>query len=113
MKKIILILMFLLSITIFAEKLTTDGKYHFDKIMGYWEIPDADFVILKKGNQYYMELPIDTFIDKPVLIHPVKDGIFKVPVDNEFWYFAYDIKHKVLVMIDKNSNILAYLKKYK
>lgn len=112
MKKIIVVLMFLLSITIFAEKLTTDGKYHFDKIMGYWGYPGCD--ISKKGDKIYMSY--DLLLDKKgndrsgelILIKAYKKGVFKVEFEDNIRYFAYDIKLKKLVEVDSNMNIITY-----
>ena len=55
MKKFLLFLFVLLSFSIFADKMTTDDKPHFDKIIGRKiDYPDtADSCkIIKKGNEY-------------------------------------------------------------
>ena len=55
MKKFLLFLFVLLSFSIFADKMTTDGKPHFDKIIGRKiDYPDTadSFKIVKKGNSY-------------------------------------------------------------
>ena len=55
MKKFLLFLFVLLSFSIFADKMTTDGKPHFDKIIGRKiDYPDTadSFKIIKKGNEY-------------------------------------------------------------
>ena len=55
MKKFLLFLFVLLSFSIFADKMTTDGKPHFDKIIGRKiDYPDTadSFKIIKKGNTY-------------------------------------------------------------
>jgi len=55
MKKFLLFLFVLLSFSIFADKMTTDGKPHFDKIIGrkihYTDTADS-CKIIKKGNEY-------------------------------------------------------------
>ncbi|ALQ38055.1 hypothetical protein [Fusobacterium hwasookii] len=55
MKKFLLCLFVLLSFSIFAEKITTDGKLHFDKMIGreihYTDTADS-CKIIKKGNEY-------------------------------------------------------------
>ena len=55
MKKFLLYLFILLSFSIFAEKITTDGKPHFDKMIGrkihYTDTADS-CKIIKKGNEY-------------------------------------------------------------
>ena len=55
MKKFLLCLFVLLSFSIFAEKITTDGKPHFDKMIGreihYTDTTD-NHKIIKKGNEY-------------------------------------------------------------
>ena len=107
MKKIIFLLMLLFSVTIFAEKLTTDGKNNLDKLIGNWYAPD--YTILKKGNRYFMELPTDSFIDEPLIITNYKNGAMKVKTgNNEYLYFAYDTKYKRLVILDYNLNIKSY-----
>ena len=57
MKKFLLCLFILLSFSIFAEKITTDGKPRFDKIIGRKiDYPDTadSFKIIKKGNTYQL-----------------------------------------------------------
>ena len=58
MKKVFLLCLFvLLSLSIFAEKITTDGKPHFDKMIGRKiDYPDTadSFKIIKKGNAYQL-----------------------------------------------------------
>ena len=58
MKKVFLLCLFvLLSLSIFAEKITTDGKPHFDKMIGRKiDYPDTadSFKIVKKGNTYQL-----------------------------------------------------------
>ena len=57
MKKFLLCLFVLLSFSIFADKMTTDGKPHFDKIIGRKiDYPDTadSFKIIKKGNTYQL-----------------------------------------------------------
>ena len=55
MKKFLLFLFVLLSFSIFADKMTTDGKPHFDKMIGrkihYTDTADS-CKIIKKGNEY-------------------------------------------------------------
>ena len=55
MKKFLLCLFILLSFSIFAEKITTGGKPHFDKMIGrkihYTDTADS-CKIIKKGNEY-------------------------------------------------------------
>ena len=55
MKKFLLCLFVLLSFSIFAEKITADGKPHFDKMIErkihYTDTADS-CKIIKKGNEY-------------------------------------------------------------
>lgn len=102
--------MILLGVTAFAEKLNTDGKDNLDKLRGTWG-----------GAMYYVELKnskwfLGSYDAEGTIwegIEKYKNGVFvvrnfyKMPSkkDKNF-YFAWDIKYKVFVELDKDLNII-------
>lgn len=50
MKKILVMIMLLLSMTAFAEKLTTNGKYNLEKLQGKW---GSETVFIQKRNNKF------------------------------------------------------------
>ncbi len=110
MKKLIFLLMMLMSVTVFAEKLTTDGKYNLDKLEGEWE--SAFSIIYQENGIWYYQsdefptMKIKKYKNGILKIH-VKTTLEKDDVDNNFiFYIAWDTKYKTLVKVDKNGNIL-------
>lgn len=113
MKKIILIGMMVLGITIFAEKLNTDGKEHLKELLGKWGEPQSVYIVLKNNKLFY--------VDEEGNYNPISkinEYTFKITFieDNFNLCFAYDIKQKKLAFLKKcgTSEIQQYIpKKYK
>lgn len=111
MKRLFIVIMLLLSITLFAEKLTTDGNHNLDKLKGIWESLFAE-IIYKNGKWYYIsDNPTDEETITEIKIY--KKGVLIVPnlyknydVSDKNLYFAYDTKYRTLVTLDKNLNII-------
>ncbi|RRD40356.1 hypothetical protein EII29_02435 [Leptotrichia sp. OH3620_COT-345] len=106
MKKLLILMMLLFSVSVFAEKLTTDGKDNLDKLKGNWDSILAS--IEKKNNNWYIEYSSGE-VGK---ISKYKSGILVFNLSDEYnkygnTYFAWDIKYKTLVMVDRNGNILS------
>ena len=97
--------MLLLSVAVFAEKLTTDGKDNLDKLKGDWDSILGTIVKTKKG--WY----IVSYDDPNYKLERYKPGVFYYNPSDEYnkaanIYIAWDTKHKTLVTVDKNLNII-------
>jgi len=125
MKKIFLLCLFvILSLGAFAQKVKSDGKAHFDKIL--WELWMTEasiekleqsylFQIVKIDNDYYLT---DSYypkewkknIKKADRSNYKKLTIYKnlYLMDNEGNIYGYDLAKKRPVLIDKDLNILKY-----
>lgn len=124
MKKLILLLMLLLSISVFAEKLTTDGKDNLDKMKGVWYSEKGGVVAIAQrkgfwkigiygdpGEGEHVEDRSGSFTWEK--LKKMKPGVYLYVLKNEgtVGYYSYDIKYKKLVELDKNLNIKAIFEK--
>lgn len=113
MKRIVFLLVLLLSVTVFAEKLTTDGKTNLDKLKGNWE--NSRISIQTKNNKWFFGVydndETGDYIWKEIKVY--KNGALyisnfhskEVKNKDRNFYFAYDTKYKTLVELDKELNI--------
>ena len=127
MKKIFIFCLFMiLSLGIFAQKIKSDGKSHFDKIL--WTLwsekaPDRDKpsgmglleIVKKKGNYYFSESYIMKNEINQVNVKSLKkleiyQNIYLI--DNEGNIYGYDLAKKKPVLIDKDLNIIKYYYEY-
>ena len=127
MKKVFLLCLFiLLSLGVFAQKIKSDGKPHFDKIL--WTLwsekaPDRDEpsgmglleIVKKKGNYYFSESYIMKNEINQVNVKSLKkleiyQNIYLI--DNEGNIYGYDLAKKKPVLIDKDLNIIKYYYEY-
>ena len=127
MKKIFIFCLFMiLSLGVFAQKIKSDGKSHFDKIL--WTLwsekaPDRDEpsgmglleIIKKKGNYYFSE----SYIMKNEINQVNVKSLKKLEIyqniylmDNEGNIYGYDLAKKKPVLIDKDLNIIKYYYEY-
>jgi hypothetical protein len=113
MKKLVIFMMLLFNLSIFAEKLTTNGNYNLDKLKGTWDSIFA--TIITKNNKWYFvdENPaIDEAYEQTV--HEIKvyqKGVLVIPNyyknnKDRNLYFAYDMKYKTMVTLDKDLNVI-------
>lgn len=131
MKKLFIFCLFMvLSLGLFAQKIKSDGKPHFDKIL--WELwseewneslesfPTGPLVqIVKIDSNYYLT---DSYypkewkknIKKADKSNYKKLEIYKnlYLMDNEGNIYGYDLAKKKPVLIDKDLNILKYYEIY-
>ena len=127
MKKLFVLCLFvILNLGLFAQKIKSDGKPHFDKIL--WELwseewngslesfPTGPLVqIVKIDNDYYLT---DSYypkewkknIKKADRSNYKKLTIYKnlYLMDNEGNIYGYDLAKKRPVLIDEDLNILKY-----
>ena len=127
MKKIFIFCLFMiLSLGVFAQKIKSDGKSHFDKILWIlWseKAPDRDEpsgmglleIVKKKGNYYFSE----SYIMKNEINQVNVKSLKKLEIyqniylmDNEGNIYGYDLAKKKPVLIDKDLNIIKYYYKY-
>ena len=127
MKKIFIFCLFMiLSLGVFAQKIKSDGKPHFDKIL--WTLwsekaPDRDEpsgmglleIVKKKGNYYFSESYIMKNEINQVNVKSLKkleiyQNIYLI--DNEGNIYGYDLAKKKPVLIDKDLNIIKYYYEY-
>ena len=114
MKKILVVMLFFLSMTVFAEKLTTDGKYNIEKLQGKWG-SETVFIQKKNNKWYYGSYNIGDDVIEWSDIKFLKNGVMMVQNFYSYqikgrqdrnYYFAYDTKYKILVELDRNLNIV-------
>ena len=122
MKKIIFLMILLLNINIFAQKLTTNGKHNLDRLVGYWTTkkPSDVYTAIRKKNKIW-EIGIECWGEndcpskipmKWTRIENYKNGALKTNLgDNIYFYFAYDTRLRAYVVIDENFNIIDILDK--
>ena len=114
MKKILVVILFLFSMTVFAEKLTTDVKYNIEKLQGKW---GSETVFIQKRNNkwYYGSYNVGDDVIEWSDIKFLKNGVMMVQNFYSYqikgrqdrnYYFAYDTKYKILVELDRNLNIV-------
>lgn len=127
MKKIFIFCLFMiLSLGVFAQKIKSDGKSYFDKIL--WTLwsekaPDRDEpsgmglleIVKKKGNYYFSESYIMKNEINQVNVKSLKkleiyQNIYLI--DNEGNIYGYDLAKKKPVLIDKDLNIIKYYYEY-
>ena len=127
MKKIFVLCLFMiLSLGVFAQKIKSDGKSHFDKILCIlWseKAPDRDEpsgmglleIVKKKGNYYFSE----SYIMKNEINQVNVKSLKKLEIyqniylmDNEGNIYGYDLAKKKPVLIDKDLNIIKYYYEY-
>lgn len=117
--------MLLFSVTIFAEKLTTDGKNNLDKLIGNWSnSPDDVITIKRNGKQLILGSYVGDCEGIPRCsngmtwdsIQNYKNNIFVVKnyyqiasKKDKNLYFAYDTKYKKLVELDSQLNIVGIM----
>lgn len=121
MKKFIVLLILVCSLTIFAEKLTTDGKDNFKMMRGVWYSETTQRMMAFSMRKGFFKIGIygDPGIGEEIEDY---DGNFsweKLKKLNESIYlysykedkreyreyYAYDTKYKKVVLLDKNLNI--------
>ncbi|WP_339001368.1 hypothetical protein KST09_10140 [Fusobacterium animalis] len=127
MKKVFLLCLFiLLSLGVFAQKIKSDGKPHFDKILWtLWSEKASDRdepsgmglleIVKKKGNYYFSESYIMKNEINQVNVKSLKkleiyQNIYLI--DNEGNIYGYDLAKKKPVLIDKDLNIIKYYYEY-
>ena len=118
MKKIIFLLMLLFSVTILAEKLTTDGKNNLDKLIGNWSNSPDDIIMIKRNGKQWI---LGSYVGDCTGIPRCSNGITWDPIQKNYYqiaskkdknlYFAYDTKYKKLVELDSQSNIIGIMNK--
>ena len=128
MKKLFVLCLFVaLSLGLFAQKIKSDGKPHFDKIL--WELwikeVDADLKHGEEGRTLIQIVKIDKdyyFTDsyypkewKKNIKKADRSNYKKLTIyknlylmDNEGNIYGYDLAKKRPVLIDKDLNILKY-----
>lgn len=115
MKKFVFLLMIIMSLSVFAEKLHTDGKNNLDKLVGNWG--SYTYYIQNKSGKWY--LGVSNWGDDTVdwtSIKSYKNGVMVAPNyyerrgDRNF-YFAYDTKYKIMVEVDAGLNIIQKIPK--
>ena len=101
MKKIFIFCLFMiLSLGVFAQKITTDGQVHFVKI-------------IKKGNNYYITIySYDSFTQKTTTSRE-KLKIYKKIyfIDRNGIVYAYDTAKKKVAFLNENLDLLHYEEK--
>lgn len=127
MKKVFLLCLFiLLSLGVFAQKIKSDGKPHFDKILWtLWSEKASDRdepsgmglleIVKKKGNYYFSESYIMKNEINQVNVKSLKkleiyQNIYLI--DNKGNIYGYDLAKKKPVLIDKDLNIIKYYYEY-
>ena len=127
MKKVFLLCLFiLLSLGVFAQKIKSDGKPHFDKILWtLWSEKASDRdepsgmglleIVKKKENYYFSESYIMKNEINQVNVKSLKkleiyQNIYLI--DNEGNIYGYDLAKKKPVLIDKDLNIIKYYYEY-
>ncbi|WP_339007368.1 hypothetical protein [Fusobacterium animalis] len=127
MKKVFLLCLFiLLSLGVFAQKIKSDGKPHFDKILWtLWSEKASDRdepsgmglleIVKKKRNYYFSESYIMKNEINQVNVKSLKkleiyQNIYLI--DNEGNIYGYDLAKKKPVLIDKDLNIIKYYYEY-
>lgn len=128
MKKVFLLCLFILliSLGVFAQKIKSDGKPHFDKILWtLWSEKASDRdepsgmglleIVKKKGNYYFSESYIMKNEINQVNVKSLKkleiyQNIYLI--DNEGNIYGYDLAKKKPVLIDKDLNIIKYYYEY-
>lgn len=125
MRKFMFLLILLINITVFAEKITTDGKNNLDKLNGNWGNSPDDIVIIKKNNNkwiigfYAGDCEGIPRCSNGISWHDIqlyKNNVFilkdfyKIPSKKDKnLYFGYDTKYKKLVFLDHQLNILGII----
>ena len=127
MKKIFIFCLFMiLSLGAFAQKIKSDGKPHFDKILWtlwdekseYYDGPSGHGlleIVKKNGNYYSSNNYILKNEIKKVNVKDLKKlEIYKniYLMDNEGNIYGYDLAKKKPVLIDKELNIIKYYYEY-
>lgn len=112
MKKLILMLMLVLTSLTFAERLTTDGKDNLEKLKGEYIDSFATEITKTPDGWYIGSSARENSKNK---IEVLKNGILRVkhyyPKNfnnysaDGILYFAYDTKYQTLVKLDKDLNI--------
>jgi hypothetical protein len=127
MKKILVAMLLLLSMIVFAEKLTTDGKYNMDKLQGSWGNSPDDIITIRRNNNKWI---IGTYVGDCEGVSNCKNGtawniiqkyknnvfivrnFYEIPSKKDKnLYFAYDTKYKKLVELDSQLNIIDKINK--
>ena len=115
MKKLILCIMFFLGTFAFSEKLNTDGRDNLEKLAGKWA--NGQFEIVNKNKSWFFayycgDCDLKTGMELKC-IEKYKNGVFVVKSFYEIpskkdknFYFAWDIKYKIMVELDKDLNII-------
>lgn len=113
MKKFLLFLFVLLSFSIFADKMTTDGKPHFDKIIGRKiDYPDTadSFKIIKKGNTYQLIFygydPETNKSSKEISTLKIYKKIYLI--DNDGIVYGYDTAKKKVAFLTEDLEVIYY-----
>ena len=111
MKKLIFLLVFMLGITVFSEKLTTDGNFNTKNILGKW-VNGTMEIKNNNGKLVLITISSDGTVDKGEM-KALKNGVYIVSnfyqmpsKKDKNLYLAWDSKFKTLVEIDKNFNII-------
>lgn len=111
MKKIIMFLMLLFSMTLFGAKFTTDGRDNFDKLRGKWRIAGL-FVIEQKNGEWYcttypeyeggeVEPP-----EEHKMVSLGNGGFVFEGEEPDGYYYGYDTKLKRFVLV-YNGEVVA------
>ena len=106
MKKIIVFLMLLFSMTLFGAKFTTNGKDNFDKLKGSWRIAGL-FVIEQKNGSWYCTLYPEGEGEEEEEEGPRKHrmvslgngGFVLEGEEPDGYYYGYDTRLKKFVLV--------------
>ncbi len=107
MKKIVYIILLLLTIPLFSMEFTSDGQKHIEEVVDKnWEITNYGYEIREINNKLYL-IQTEYSTGKKNLISWNEDGTFNV--DNRT--FGYDIKLKKIVELEILENNSKKIKK--
>ena len=128
MKKVMLIVMIIIGMTTFAEKLNTDGKDHLKEILGEWGSPNPFKFYEENGELWHLDVynygyDDDTAPEKVTMLNNYtymihsyyyKETLKMNPqLKGSKICFAYDIKKKELAFFKKcgSEEIQQYIPK--
>ncbi len=105
MKKIIILLVMLISVNIFSEQWTTDGKDNLEKIEGFWKSEKDIKVLIKKiDNEWFMIVITQDKYAVGSILEKYKTGMFQLK-EFDGTYLAWDTKYNKVVIIDGEKEI--------
>ena len=102
----------LISVNIFSDQWTTDGKDNLEKMEGLWKdnINAVKYLTIKIDNEWFVIVIVEEYKEVyGAVLEKYKTGMFQLK-GYEGTYFAWDTKDNTMIVMDESDEIYKLIK---